>query len=119
VATIRVILEEHLLPRAGVIGERLMIGLRRAAEDAAGLVTDVRGRGCLVGVEFVDADVAFLVMAGMLQRQVLAFYSTNRREVIRFAPPLIATDAQVDRAASVFAEALAEAKALVAEVHAG
>ncbi|MDR7484325.1 MAG: aspartate aminotransferase family protein [Armatimonadota bacterium] len=118
-ATIRVILEENLLPRAAAIGERLMAGLRRAAGDAAGLVTDVRGRGCLVGVEFVDADVAFLVLSGMLQRQVLAFYSTNRREVIRFAPPLIASDAQVDRAIDVFAEALAEAKALVAEVGAG
>ncbi|MDR7521032.1 MAG: aspartate aminotransferase family protein [Armatimonadota bacterium] len=118
-ATIRVILEENLLPRAAAIGERLMAGLRRAAENAAGLVTDVRGRGCLVGVEFVDADVAFLVLSGMLQRQVLAFYSTNRREVIRFAPPLIASDAQVDRAIDVFAEALAEATALVAEVRAG
>lgn len=116
VATIRVIQEEGLLPRAVAIGDRLMRGLRRKAAGAPGMVADVRGRGCLVGVEFADTDVAFLVMAGMLQRRVLAFYSTNRREVLRFAPPLIATDAQVDRAVEAFGDALAETQTLVAEV---
>jgi putrescine aminotransferase len=119
--TIKVIREENLLPRAMVIGDRLMAGLRRAVEDAAarsgaGMITDVRGRGCLVGVEFADPDVAFLVLAGMVQRQVLAFHAINRAEVIRFAPPLIATDAQVDRAVAVFGGALAEAQTLLAEV---
>jgi putrescine aminotransferase len=115
-AAIRVIQEEGLLPRAVAIGVRLMAGLRAAAHAAPAVVTDVRGRGCLVGVEFADPDVAFLVLAGMVQRRVLAFHGINRPEVIRFAPPLIATDAQVDRAVEVFAEALAEAQALLAEM---
>jgi len=116
VATIRVIRDDGLLPRATVIGDRLMEGLRRAAKATPGLVTDVRGRGCLVGVEFAEADVAFLAMAAMLQRRVLAFYSTNRREVLRFAPPLVATDQHVDRAVAAFGEALVEAQTLLAEV---
>jgi putrescine aminotransferase len=119
--TIRVIREENLLPRATAIGDRLMAGLRRAVEDAAArgsvnMITDVRGRGCLVGVEFADPDVAFLVLAGMVQRQVLAFHAINRAEVIRFAPPLIATNAQVDRAVAAFGDALAETQTLLAEV---
>ncbi len=117
-ATIRVIQEEGLLARATVIGDRLMAGLRRAAASVPGMVTGVRGRGCLVGAEFADADVAFLVLAGMVQRQVLAFHGINRGEVIRFAPPLIATDAQVDRAVEVFGEAMGEAEALLAELRA-
>lgn len=116
VATIRVIQEEGLLPRATAIGDRLMAGLRAAAAAAPGVVTEVRGRGCLVGVEFADPDVAFLVLAGMAQRRVLAFHGINRPEVIRFAPPLVATDAQVDRAAGAFSEALAEAQGLLAEM---
>ena len=117
-ATIRIIRDEGLLPRATAIGDRLMAGLRRAAQgqDATALITGVRGLGCLVGVEFADPDVAFLVLAGMVQRQVLAFHAINRAEVIRFAPPLIATDAQVDRAVAAFGEALAEARTLLAEV---
>jgi putrescine aminotransferase len=117
-ATIRIIRDEGLLPRATAIGDRLMAGLRRAAQgqDATVLITGVRGLGCLVGVEFADPDVAFLVLAGMVQRQVLAFHAINRPEVIRFAPPLIATDAQVDRAVAAFGDALAEARTLLAEV---
>jgi len=117
-ATIRIIRDEGLLPRATAIGDRLMAGLRRAAQgqDATALITGVRGLGCLVGVEFADPDVAFLVLAGMVQRQVLAFHAINRAEVIRFAPPLIATDAQVDRAVAAFGDALAEARTLLAEV---
>ncbi len=118
VATIRVIQEEGLLPRATAIGNRLMAGLGQAASAVPGMVTDVRGRGCLVGAEFADPDVAFLVLAGMVQRQVLAFHGINRPEVIRFAPPLIATDAQVDRAVEVFGDALAEARALLSELDA-
>ncbi|MGQ0570497.1 MAG: aspartate aminotransferase family protein [Armatimonadota bacterium] len=119
IAAIHVIRDEGLLPRATAIGDRLMAGLRAAAAGASGVITDVRGRGCLVGVEFVDPDIAFLVLAGMVQRQVLAFHGINRSEVIRFAPPLIVTDAQVDRVVAVFGDALAEARTLVAEVSAG
>jgi putrescine aminotransferase len=119
IATIKVIRDEGLLPRATVIGDRLMAGFRHAASTAAGLITAVRGRGCLVGVEFGDPDVALLVLSGLMQRRVLAFSGINKTNVIRFAPPLIATDAQVDRAVEAFAEAVAEAQTLLAEVAEG
>lgn len=116
IATIRVIQEEGLLARATAIGDRLMAGFRQIAQGSSGMISDVRGRGCLVGVEFQDADVAFLVLSGIAQRRVLAFHGINKPEVIRFAPPLVATDEQVDRALSSFAEAVDEAAALVAEL---
>ncbi len=116
IATIRVIQEEGLLERASVIGDRLMAGLRAVAQGAEGMIADVRGKGCLVGVEFQDSDVAFLVLSGIAQRRVLAFHGINKPEVIRFAPPLIATDEQVDRVVAAFAEAVEEAGALVAEL---
>ncbi|MDR7419675.1 MAG: aspartate aminotransferase family protein [Armatimonadota bacterium] len=116
VATIKVIRDEGLLPRAAVIGDRLVAGFRQAASATPGLIAEVRGRGCLVGIEFADPDVALLVLAGLMQRRVLAFSGINKTNVIRFAPPLIATDAQVDRAVEAFGEAVAEAQTLLAEV---
>ncbi len=116
IATIRVIREEGLLERASVVGDRLMAGLRAVAQGSEGMIADVRGKGCLVGVEFQDSDVAFLVLSGIAQRRVLAFHGINKPEVIRFAPPLIATDEQVDRVVAAFAEAVEEAGALVAEL---
>jgi putrescine aminotransferase len=119
IATIKVIRDEGLLPRATVIGDRLVAGFRQAASTASGLITAVRGRGCLVGVEFGDPDVALLVLSGLMQRRVLAFSGFNKTNFIRFAPPLIATDAQVDRAVEAFTEALAEVQTLLAEVAEG
>jgi putrescine aminotransferase len=119
IATIKVIREEGLLERATEIGDRLMAGFRKASDATQGFVTAIRGRGCLVGVEFADPDIALLVLSGLMQRRVLAFSGINRTTVIRFAPPLIATDAQVDHAVEVFGEALAETKGLVAELAAG
>ncbi len=116
IAAIKVIRDEGLLPRASQIGDRLMAGFRRAADSAPELIAEVRGRGCLVGVEFADADVALLVLSGLMQRRVLAFSGINRTNVLRFAPPLIASDEQVDRAVAAFGEAVAEAQALLAEV---
>jgi putrescine aminotransferase len=119
VATINVIREEGLLARATVIGEGLLAGFRQAAAATPGLITAVRGRGCLVGVEFADADVALLALSGLMQRRVLAFSGINNTNVLRFAPPLIATDAQVDRAVNAFGEAVTEAQTLLAEVAQG
>ncbi len=116
IETIRTILEEGLLERARVIGDRLLTGLRQVQRETPSLIREVRGKGCLVGVEFGDPDLGLLVMAGLFGRQVLGFQTLNKRNVVRFAPPLIASDAQVDRAVEAMAEAVKEARALVAMV---
>jgi len=114
IETIRTIRSEGLLDRAVAIGARLLAGLRQVQQDLPSIVRDVRGKGCLVGVEFVHPDLGLLIMSGLFSRNVLGFQTLNRREVVRFAPPLIATDADVDRAIHAMAEAAKEAEALVA-----
>jgi len=116
IATIRTIQAEGLLERALAIGERLLGGLREVQRRHPRLIREVRGRGALVGVEFVHSDVGLLVNMGLVERQVLGVFALNRQEVIRFAPPLIVTDAQVDRAVEAMEEACAAAEALLGEV---
>lgn len=118
IETIRIIREEELLPRAIQIGERLMRGLRDVQQQYSGLISQVRGKGCLVGMEFLDEEVGILANLGLIMRRVLAIQTLNRRQVIRFAPPLIATDAQVDRAVETMADAMQEVEVLVAEAQA-
>lgn len=112
IETIRVIQDEGLLVRATAIGDRLLSGLRGVQRDVSSIIKDVRGKGCLVGIEFTHPDLGLLVMAGLFSRHVLGFQTLNKTEVVRFAPPLIATDAQVDRAVEAMAGAAAEAAAL-------
>ncbi len=118
IETLRVIQEEGLLARATQIGERLLAGLREVSRRYPSLIADVRGKGCLVGVEFPNDEVGILANMGLITRQVLAIQTLNRRQVVRFAPPLIATDAQVDRAVEAFAETVEEVESLVAEAQA-
>ncbi len=106
-AAIEVTLEEDLPARARELGARLLDGLRRLAEDWPVLIKEVRGRGLMVGVEFVDADVGALFISELAERGVLTAFGLNNPKVVRLEPPLIVTEAQVDEALSKFGEALA------------
>ena len=67
----------------------LLAGLRAVAQQYPGTISEVRGKGLLIGVEFSDRDIAALVIAGLAQQHILAAYTLNNPCVIRFEPPLI------------------------------
>src|SRR5579872_4181094 len=50
-ATINVLIEERLPQRAAVIGERMLTGLRAAAQDYRDIIVDIRGKGMLMAME--------------------------------------------------------------------
>jgi len=52
VATLQVVQEEGLLANAAARGAQLQAGLAAMAQRHPGLVAQVRGRGCMVGLEF-------------------------------------------------------------------
>jgi putrescine aminotransferase len=49
----------------------------------------------------------------MARRGVIAAYTLNNPKVIRFEPPLIVSEAQIDTAIAAFREAVAEALELL------
>ncbi len=69
-AALQVLQKERLAERAAEMGDLLMARLRQVQSEFADFITEVRGKGLLVGVEFADADIALLTAAGMLQRRV-------------------------------------------------
>ncbi len=116
IATITVLREERLAERAAELGPYLMEGLRRLQRRHPSIVRDVRGRGLLVGMEFTDPDIVLLITAAAMERGVIVFYSLNKPEVFRIAPPLVITKAQIDRAVDVLDHSLAWAEEMVAQV---
>jgi len=89
-AVLQEIDERDLMGHARAMGERLMAGLRQAGGER---VREVRGRGLMIGVELKEkaaGSIAALREAGVL---TIAGGAT----VIRFLPPLVITEAQVDR----------------------
>ena len=102
-ATIEVIRDEGLVARAAEVGRTVVTAFRDTAEHlGAGLVRQVRGAGLLIGVEFVNAGQAGEFFLQLLDHGVVANHSLNQQEVIRFTPPAIITDAEVERLAHAF-----------------
>jgi acetylornithine/N-succinyldiaminopimelate aminotransferase len=87
-AVIATIEKEGLLDHVTALGARLRAGL--AAEPR---ITDVRGSGLLIGVDLATDDSA-QVVAAALEHGFIVNNPTPGR--LRFAPPLVLTEADVD-----------------------
>ncbi|NIM05854.1 MAG: aminotransferase class III-fold pyridoxal phosphate-dependent enzyme [Armatimonadetes bacterium] len=97
-AALEVIVRDDLAARAAKLGKQCLSRLEELARAFPQLIREVRGRGLLIGIEFTHSDVAGLVIAGLAQRRVIAAYTLNNPCVIRFEPPLIITEAQMEQA---------------------
>lgn len=115
-ATLDVIERDGLVGRAQERGQQMMAGLGRVRERYPEALQEVRGIGLLIGVEFTVKDVAELTINGMARRGVIAAYTLNNPKVIRFEPPVVITEAQVDRAVEAFSESVGEAVEMLADL---
>jgi 4-aminobutyrate aminotransferase len=113
VATLDVIESEGLLANAARQGERLMAGIRSAAEGRS-CVAEVRGRGLMIGIEFAQGDeltprpdLAKALLHEAFDRKLLLLTCGTYGQVVRVIPPLVTTDAEVDTAIGVLGESLA------------
>jgi putrescine aminotransferase len=100
----------RLAPCATRLGTRLAAGLRELARQYPDLVTDVRGRGLLWGMELSSTSAAGTVLTELSDGGLLTSPCLGRPEVIRLLPPAVTTDGQLDTALSVLAAALATAR---------
>ena len=121
-ATIDYVLENDLDDHAAAVGARLRDRLE-ATGDRFDVVGDVRGRGLMLGVEFVDedadwqgpgphapdGDLAEAVQAECFDRGLIVELGGRESATARFLPPLIITEEQVDDVAAIFDEAVGAA----------
>jgi 4-aminobutyrate aminotransferase len=113
VATLRVIEEEGLLGNAHARGVQMQEGLRAIAKRYPGHIADVRGRGCMVGLEFAypaGSGIAGAVTAHAMNHGLLLL-TTGWRETIRFIPPLTVTEKEMDFALEAFEKGMKDALA--------
>ncbi len=113
-ATLDVVEDEGLIERSRTMGKLFKDGLSDVAAKNQDLVKEVRGRGLMIGLEFNLDEVGELVVAQMLKRGMCVAYTLNNPRVLRFEPPLIIREDQVEWAVQTFSDALAETKELLA-----
>lgn len=110
-AVLRVLLEGRLLDQAKQMGEYLAKGLTDCKE-CHHVVRDVRGLGLLQGME-LDMD-ARVVVGDCLRRGILI--NATGEHVLRFVPPLIITQREIDRLLDVLSQVFNK-QALAAPAH--
>lgn len=121
-ATLRHLRTERLHEHAAALGARLG-GRLTQLQGAYAQLGDVRGRGLMLGVEVVDphgapdplghppADpaLAAAIQAQCLRHGLILELGGRHGSVVRFLPPLVITEAELDHVFEIFATAVAAA----------
>ena len=107
-AAIRILRRDDLGERSRTLGVRLLEGLDAVRQRFPETVAEVRGRGLMVGLEFIEDEVGELVVSQMLRRGVCVAYALNNPRVLRFEPPLTIPEEAIDRVIEVVGEAVGE-----------
>jgi ornithine--oxo-acid transaminase len=94
---LNVLIEEKLIERSAELGEYMLQELRKIKSP---LITDIRGRGLYIGVAVDPAKTTARALCLELMKKGLLSKETHET-VIRLAPPLVITKAQIDDALSI------------------
>ncbi len=102
-AALKYIIDNDIPTRVKQVGEYFMTKLESLTQKFE-FITQVRGRGLLLALEFNDEIAEDVVMA-CLDRGLLV--NKVKPNTIRFMPPLIITEREVDEAVDILSRALA------------
>ena len=106
----------EFLARSTALGERMRTRLEAIQRAHPALIGDVRGVGSMLVMEIVQDPTAktpwmegtAAITAATLQRGVITIRSGLHSNCVRFLPPLVISDAELDEALDVVADAVAE-----------
>ncbi|MFG6496490.1 aspartate aminotransferase family protein [Fictibacillus sp. UD] len=118
-ATLRYIKEHNLSQHAAEMGEKLMLELS-ILQNEIPEIGDVRGRGLMVGAEIVNPRIpsglkgtyaANPELASRIQREcfnrgLILEVGGRHGSVVRFLPPLIITEKQMNEVIAIFTDAV-------------
>jgi putrescine aminotransferase len=106
IATINVILEEDLCRQAAEKGEYLLREMNAMAGRHPQVMKLARGRGLMLGMEFVDNDIGYEVAKQLFARGILISGTYINARVLRVEPALTIGYPQLDRFLKALEESL-------------
>ncbi len=115
-AAVQVLQEEGLVERSAILGEYIMDKLNSLKEKYPRVIADVRGKGLLIGIEFVNDGAGGFMISELLDRGVIVLHSLNLHKVIRVMPPAVISDEQMDRVLDAIKEAVAALNEVIDEI---
>ena len=112
-ANLKIMEQDKLVENSEAMGRRLLDGLTRALAGHP-IVGEIRGRGLMVGVDFVEPDGSGKPLDGALVAELdrLAWdrgaIVYARGTVLRLAPPLCITPSEIDHLVAVVADSVVD-----------
>jgi acetylornithine/succinyldiaminopimelate/putrescine aminotransferase len=103
-AALEVAARERLPERAAAVGE---VWRARLSAQLGPVLTAVRGRGLLIGLELATPELTQAFCRAALERRLILNWTLHRDTVVRLAPPLIISDHDSERALSAIGDVLA------------
>jgi 4-aminobutyrate aminotransferase len=116
-ATLKYLLDHDLQANAAKLGSRLLDGLRSVAATHP-VVGDVRGKGLMIGLEFVTPDgapnpaAAAALLEETRERGLLVGKGGLHGNVIRLAPPMTLTQDEAEEALGILTQAVEAVEAV-------
>lgn len=97
-STVEVLANERVPELAARLGDRLLGELREALAPAMseGIVSDIRGVGLLIGLEFAEPGLTGDFEMELVSRRVVPNHCLNQHAVVRLTPPATLSDAEVE-----------------------
>ncbi|MDR7519194.1 MAG: aspartate aminotransferase family protein [Armatimonadota bacterium] len=110
-ATLEVFREERVLDNARLRSQEAMARLQALVQQSP-YIGEVRGRGLMIGVEFVDpaqghapaGAIACRVLEGCLHRGLILYPAGWAAHVIRFIPPLTVSRQELEEGLGIFSD---------------
>ena len=99
------LLEGGLVENARIRGEQAFAGLRRIRSRRPHLITDLRGKGLMIGIEFDTPDHAEEVQWACFERGLLVLECG--KSSVRMSPALTVSEQEMATALRIFSEAVA------------
>src|SRR5690606_6279866 len=103
---LEIIERDGLIPRAGVLGERLLAGLRKLRADHPRLVSAVRGRGLMCAFDLPDSRTRDLMIEKIREEGGVLVLPCGERS-IRLRPALSVTEEELEYGVAAIAAAVA------------
>ena len=110
IATIKYMIDHDIPGQAKAKGEILKAGLMKLKEKYPTVIEAVRGTGLMLATEFVKSEVGYSVAKGLFSRGVLTAGTLVNAKCVRFEPPAVITQEQIEAVIERMDEALADTK---------
>lgn len=109
-ATIKYMLEKNIPEMCKVKGDKILSELKKLKEKYPTILTDTRGAGLLIAMEFANGDIGYAVSSGLFARKILVAGTEINAKTIRIEPPASISENSIETLISELNFVLEEVK---------